>query len=212
MDSREFLRRWEAMPDLQHAELIDGVVFCMPSPVARKHGTTQFRLSGWLSHYVDATPGTEAGTDATWVMGPKSVPQPDVALRILPECGGQSTDTGEYFGGAAELVVEVSGSSLSRDLGSKLRAYEQAGVREYVTVLLETRQVVWRHLVRGKYREFEPGEDGWLRSGIFPGLWLDPVAVWNPRKPLRVALDEGLQSAEHAAFVKRLATTRRRGK
>ena len=30
LDSEEFLRRWEAMPELKHAELIDGTVFFMP--------------------------------------------------------------------------------------------------------------------------------------------------------------------------------------
>ena len=37
LTSDEFLRRWEAMPDLKHAELIDGIVH-MPSPVSYKHG------------------------------------------------------------------------------------------------------------------------------------------------------------------------------
>ena len=34
LTSDEFIRRWEAMPDLKHAELIDGIVQ-MPSPVRR---------------------------------------------------------------------------------------------------------------------------------------------------------------------------------
>ena len=34
LDVQEFLRRWEAMPELKFAELIDGVVY-MPSPQTR---------------------------------------------------------------------------------------------------------------------------------------------------------------------------------
>ena len=33
----EFLRRWEAMPDLRRAELIDGIVL-MPSPISKQIG------------------------------------------------------------------------------------------------------------------------------------------------------------------------------
>jgi hypothetical protein len=39
LTSGEFLRRWEAMPDLKHAELIDGVVY---RPFARKQPTLGF--------------------------------------------------------------------------------------------------------------------------------------------------------------------------
>ena len=33
LTSDEFMRRWEAMPNLKFAELIDGIVY-MPSPVS----------------------------------------------------------------------------------------------------------------------------------------------------------------------------------
>ena len=203
----EFLRRWEAMPELKHAELIDGTVF-MPSPVSRPHSTVHYSIGGWLWLYQELTPGCDGGSEGTWLMGGNNIPQPDVSLRILPECGGQSHDAGEYGAGAPELVVEVSGSSSSRDLGVKLDLYRGAGVREYLTVLLKPRQIVWRQLVRGRYREIEADEDGLLRSRIFPGLWLDPVAVWNPKRSLRTALESGARSPEHAAFVRRLAAAR----
>lgn len=44
----EFLRRYHAMPGLNHAELIEGRV-CMPSPVsAEQHGEPHFDLITWL--------------------------------------------------------------------------------------------------------------------------------------------------------------------
>jgi Uma2 family endonuclease len=210
LDSAEFLRRWEAMPSLKHAELIDGVVFLMPSPVFYPHSDAHSEMSAWLWLYKESTPGCGSGIDCTWSMGPKDVPQPDIFLRILSENGGQSRVDGDYATGAPELIVEISGSSLSRDLGVKLDLYRRAGVREYLTVLLETRQVAWRQLLRGRYREIAPDEDGLLRSQTFPGLWLDPAALWNPKRSVRTALDQGIRSPEHAVFVKRLAARKRK--
>lgn len=209
LTSAEFLRRWGAMPELKHAELINGVVFFMPSPVSLSHSFAQHELNAWLWLYKDATPGCQTGSEGTWVMGPKDVPQPDGFLRILPRFGGQSGDAGDYGAGAPELIVEISGSSLSRDLGAKLDLYRRTGVREYLTVLLKPRQVIWRQLVRGRYVEIPADADGVFRSRVFPGLWLDPGALWNSRKSIRTAVEEGLKSPEHAAFVRRLQRSKK---
>jgi Uma2 family endonuclease len=199
----EFLSRWEALPDLRHAELIDGIVF-MPSPVSRTHATLHMSLGAWLWLYSDATPGCEALSEGTWVMGRDDVPQPDLALRIRPSHGGQSGDSGTYAAGAPELIVEITGSSSSRDLGIKLELYQRIGVREYITVLLKPRRIIWRKLVGGRYGELQSNEDGLLRSEVFPGLWLDPEAVFDPARSIRTAVEQGLQSAEHAEFACKL--------
>jgi len=209
LTSAEFLQRWEAMPDLKLAELIDGVVF-MPSPVGLSHATVVSNINAWLWLYKDATPGCQSTSDATWVMGPTDVPQPDAVLRVLPEHGGHSGEAGGYGKGAPELIVEVSGSTLSRDLGIKLELYRKAGVREYITILLKPQRVIWRELSRGRYRDIDPSEDGLLRAHYFPGLWLDPQALWDPKQSLRPAIEQGIQTPGHAAFVRRLAKPRRR--
>lgn len=54
----EFLRRWEALPEIKRAELIDGVVY-MPSPLSLPHGRSQTLLTVWLGSYAIATPGCE---------------------------------------------------------------------------------------------------------------------------------------------------------
>jgi len=208
LDAEEFLRRWEAMPELKRAELIDGIVFTA-SPLSDDHAILDTALAYWLFHYADATPGCRAGSNGTWLMAPGSIPQPDLALRVLPEFGGQSTLDGKYPGGAPELVVEISASSMSRDLGIKLELYRKAGVREYLTILLQPKQVIWRHLVRGRYKELVAHEDGLLKSHVFPGLWLDTDAVWNPAGRLRKVAEAGLKSPEHAAFVQQLKSGRR---
>lgn len=207
LDGAEFLRRWEAMPELKQAELINGVVY-MASPVGGPHSKFHFVLTTWLGTYWNHTPGCDGGVEGTWEMGPKDVPQPDIVLRILPEAGGQSSDGGTYSKGAPELIVEVVWSSASRDLGVKLDLYRRTGVREYLTVQLHPRAIVWRQLVRGRYRELPPDGDGVLRSRVFPGLWLDPKALWTG-KLLKTAA-RGLRSPEHAAFVTRLRTALRK--
>jgi Uma2 family endonuclease len=205
LTSDEFMRRWEAMPDLKHAELIDGIVY-MPSPVSHQHAKFDAPLTGWLVNYAAGTPGCEVGSNGTWLMGDRDVPQPDIALRILPEYGGQSREEGEYAAGAPELIVEVAVSSRSRDLGVKLRLYERVGVREYLIAVAGKQQCLWKELTESGYRSLDPGADGIIRSRCFPGLWLDSAALWRIDLPrLFSVLQEGLDTPEHASFVSRLA-------
>ena len=88
LTAAEFLHRWEAMPELKRAELIDGVVFFMPSPVGLSHAAVVSTVNAWLWLYKDATTGCQTTSDATWIMGPTDVPQPDAVLRVLPQHGG----------------------------------------------------------------------------------------------------------------------------
>src|SRR5438105_3192816 len=101
----EFLCRWEALPDLKNAELIEGIVY-VGSPVSIEHGTFDSLTHWWLEHYAFRTPGCKTGNNATWMML-GSAPQPDAFLRVLPEFGGQSRTAGKYGTVAPELVVEV---------------------------------------------------------------------------------------------------------
>jgi len=204
LTAEEFLRRWEKMPDLKHAELINGIVFFMPSPVSTAHSDSHFDLAQWLGTYRDATPGCQAGLECTWKMGPDDVAQPDLFLRLDPEYGGQSRTEGKYAAGAPELIVEVSGSSTSRDLGVKLAVYRRSGVREYLSVLLNPKQVIWRTLVRGGYAEIAPEDNGLYCSRVFPGLGLDPAALWGSRRSVRTAVERGIKSEQHAAFLRQL--------
>src|SRR3954462_12173729 len=78
----EFERRYDAMPGLKKAELINGVVF-MPSPVrADRHASPHFRLNTWLGTYESHTPGTLGVDNATMRLDTANEPQPDVALLI----------------------------------------------------------------------------------------------------------------------------------
>lgn len=196
----EFLRRWEQMPDLKNAELIAGIVY-IPSPVSPIDSKYHFLVNGWLAPYVANTPGCEGGSTGTWLML-QDAPQPDVYVRILPDCGGQSRDFARYPSGAPELIVEVTVSTTSHDLGAKLELYRSAGVREYVSVLPEKPQVIWRVLEAGQYVTINPDADGILRSRVFPGLWLDPAALLaQDGKRVLEIVHQGLRSPDHQQFV-----------
>ncbi len=201
---QEFLRRWEAMPEVKFAELIDGVVY-MPSPVSSDHGRSDSRIITWLGTYIASTPGCDTGSQSTWLML-EDAPQPDSFLWICPEYGGQSTIEGKYHAGAPELAAEICLSSAAYDLGPKLELYQKAGVREYVAVLLEEEEIRWHRLVKGIYQLCRPTSQGVFRSKTFPGLWLDGPALWKyDMARVLQTLERGLRSAVHAAFVKKLA-------
>jgi Uma2 family endonuclease len=205
----EFMRRWEAMPDLKWAELIDGIVY-MPSPISVIHSDYQGRITGWAWSYAAATPGCICLPGGTWLMAADSAPQPDVALAIRPEYGGQSKVEGKYAAGAPEFVVEVSHTTTVRDSGTKLRLYERTGVREYLIVRPAKQNLAWHVLVDGKYRDLEPDVEGLYRSHVFPGLWLNPDHLWNcDDRALAATIQQGASTPEHGDFVAELARRKR---
>src|SRR5436190_10584959 len=109
----EFQRRYEAMPEVKKAELINGVVY-MPSPVTlRYHGEPHSNLGGWMFVYRVSTPGLQEADNATMrMLIGENEPQPDLSLRIKEEYGGQSRlDKAGYLLGAAELTAEIAASS-----------------------------------------------------------------------------------------------------
>jgi Uma2 family endonuclease len=203
----EFLRRWELHPEIKFAELIGGVVR-MPSPIKMEHGDRESDLGLWLSYYQAKTPGTRSSHNITTLML-EDCPQPDLHLRIVTASGGQSDDSGPYLAGAPELVVEICASSAVYDLQEKLELYQEAGVREYVAVVLGDRVLRWHQLVSGKYELMQRPADGVWRSGLFPGLWLDEAAFWvDDHARMLATVDEGLQTPEHGEFVRQLAARR----
>jgi Uma2 family endonuclease len=204
----EFLRRWEAMPHIKFAELIRGVVY-MPSPLSWEHGDTDQNVATWLGVYKAATPGCGGAVNATWLMSEDDAPQPDNSLRIRPEHGGQSRMEGKYAAGAPEFLAEVCVSSTSYDLHQKLEVYQEAGVQEYLAVLVREREVRWHRLVSGRFEVVLVSADGVYRSAAFPGLWLDAGALLRGDLARVLAvLHEGLDSPEHKQFVDQLAARR----
>ena len=201
----EFLRRFDAMPEVKKAELINGIVY-MASPVrARQHGIPDSLMQTWLGTYTAHTPGTRAAANSTVRFDADTVPQPDALLMI--ETGGQAR-IGEdgYVHGAPELVAEVAASSAALDLHDKRDAYRRAGVREYVVWRPVDQKIDWWVLEDDQFVPLEPDKEGVLHSRVFPGLTLDAKALLQGEAATVLSrLAKGLNRAAHKAFVKRLA-------
>jgi Uma2 family endonuclease len=204
----EFERRYDAMPGVKKAELIDGVVY-MPSPVRhRRHSRPHSWLGAWLTLYSQMTPGVDSGDNGSLRLDVLNEPQPDLYLLIQPECGGQARiSADDYVEHAPELVAEVSASTVSIDLHSKRDLYLRTGVREYIVWRVIDAALDWFILRDERFERLDLGPDGLHRSVVFPGLWVDPVAILAGDGPRNLAvLQQGLASPEHAAFVQRLRT------
>jgi Putative restriction endonuclease len=202
LDRATFHERYEAMPEETRAELIGGVVY-MASPLGLRHGQANVPVIVWLSYYAEFTPGVQVLDNASVFLDDYGEPQPDVALRILPEFGGRTRDEGKYYAGGSELIVEVSDSTLKKDLGPKLADYERAGVPEYIVLGVDPPVVRWHVRKEGHLVEVGPDADGLYRSTIFAGLWLDPAALLSG--DTRATVDRGVATGDHALFVARLA-------
>ena len=202
----EFERRYEARPDLKKAELIEGVVH-VPSPTrSASHARPHAAMVGWLFEYAVSTPGVQLNDNPTIRLDLDNVPQPDVALLIDPDRGGQArVSADDYVEGAPELVAEIAASSASSDLHDKLHVYRRNGVREYLVWRTLDRRFDWFELVEGVYRPRKPDASGLVCSHVFPGLRLARDALL--RGDFRAVLEAqqgGLDDPVHAAFVTRL--------
>lgn len=210
LSAAEFLRRYDAMPQVNKAELVQGIVY-MPSPVRiDQHGEPDNFVQGLLFNYAAATPGVRAATNSTTRLGRDDVPQPDGLLRILPEHGGQSRVGAKgLLEGAPELAFEVAASSASIDANDKKTTYRRAGVLEYVVWRTLDGVIDWWQLEDDEYQPLEPDEAGIYRSRVFPGLWIDAGALLAQDAPrLLETLNRGLADQTHAAFVAALKAIR----
>lgn len=207
----EFERRYDAMPNLKKAELIKGVVY-MSSPVRHKrHSKPNCDVVSWLTVYAAATPGVDYGVNGTVRLDVDNDPQPDALLRLPQELGGQSdVDDEDYITGPPELVVEIAASSVSYDLYDKKDAYQEHGVLEYIVWRTEDRALDWFRLQDGQYVAVAPNDEGIIESQTFPGLRLATTALLAGDVARVLAeLQNGLASAEHTAFVERLAAAQK---
>lgn len=154
-------------------ELIDGLLANM-SPKTREHENALAWLADWLTDSVDrrryqvriGSPLTLAGSE----------PEPD--LIVVPHDAPRP-----YHPATATLVIEVSVSSLRRDLVRKPSLYAAAGVDEYWVLDLDGRRVVIHR---------DPQHDGYADvAEVHAGSELAPAGLDVDA----VALDELLRAA-----------------
>jgi Uma2 family endonuclease len=153
------------------------------------------------------TQGVRIGDHVTVRLDLDNEPQPDAVLLIDEKLGGQARiSQDDYVEGAPELVVEVAASSAANDLHDKKRIYRRNGVQEYIVWQILENKIDWFRLQQDEYIALLPNEVGIIQSQIFPGLWLDVTALLTLKMTQVLAvLQEGLNSAEHTAFVQLLA-------
>jgi hypothetical protein len=204
----EFERRYELMPQVKKAELIEGEVY-MPSPVRLKqHAGPHAQFITWLGVYQAYTPGVCVGAQCSIRMDLDNEPQPDGALMVEPAYGGQVEYEDDYVVGGPELVGEISASTASIDLTKKFKVYRRNQVREYIVWRVLDNSIDWFARRESQLQPLPLDAAGILRSEVFPGLWLDPAAlVRGEMITVLAVLQQGLATAEHAVFVASLQTT-----
>ncbi len=204
----QFERRYAAMPRVKKAELIEGVVY-MPSPVRiNKHAKPHLILATWLGVYVGKTLGlNQFGDNATVKLDEDNELQPDLLLLLPASAGGKARiDGDDYVCGPPELVCEVASSSVSIDLHAKLNSYRRSGVREYLVWRTDDGAIDFFTLSEGLFEPIAADDQGLVKSGVFPGLWLDRAAILSgDMSKVLAAVERGVATPEHAEFVKRLA-------
>lgn len=203
----EFERRYDAMPNIKKAELIEGVVYMPAALRFRSHAEPHAHLIGWLLTYKVFTPGVLLGDNPTVRLDFDNAPQPDVALFIDKQRGGQARlSKDDYIEGAPEFIAEIAASSAAIDLGDKKRAYRRNQVREYLVWQVFEQKLDWFVWQEGEYASLPMDEAGIIRSQTFPGLWLATreLLAGNMQRVLAI-VNEGLASAEHQAFLRKLS-------
>jgi Uma2 family endonuclease len=202
----EFERRYNALPNLKKAELIEGIVYMPAALRFRSHADPHTNLVIWLGTYKIATPGLELGIEPTVRLDLENAPQPDAALFINETAGGQTRIAeDDYLEGAPELLAEIAASSVAIDLGDKKRAYRRNGVQEYIVWRVYDRAIDWFSLQDGDYVSLPVDDQGIVKSQKFPGLWLAVNAMLSGEMLAVLAtLQLGLSSAAYQAFKRQL--------
>ena len=195
LSRHEFERRYQAMPQVKKAELIEGVTYIGSLPRIKSHGEPHGNIVGWLGTYRAFTPNVVLGDNPTVRLDPDNEPQPDAVLFIPGRQATISAD--DYIEGAPELVVEVAASTVSIDLHDKKRAYRRSGVQEYIVWRTLDEQLDWFVLEEDEYVLLNADEQGTICSRVFPGLWLAVSALLEGEmRTVLSVLQTGLQSTE----------------
>lgn len=205
----EFERRYDTMPCLRKAELIEGVVYTSPA-IRHRHGEAHAHIVGWLGIYYAATPGMSLGNNATVRLDQDNAVQPDALLRLDEAVGGQSRiSEDDYIEGAPELIAEVTASNAFYDLHDKKNVYRRNGAQEYLVWRVYDEALDRFHWQEGRYVPLEADDEGIVHSQVFPGLRLDVAALLRGDLARMLAVaQQGLETEAHQAFVARLAGKR----
>lgn len=133
---------YDALPDEQRVELIDGVLYDMASPslLHQMIGGSIYRM---FADYIDRNKGkcipVIAPVDVQLDCDDKTVVQPDIMIL----CDRSKISEKKKIYGAPDFVLEILSKSTRKiDTIKKLQKYADAGVREYWIVDPEQKRVM----------------------------------------------------------------------
>jgi Uma2 family endonuclease len=174
MTAEDFFRD---APENQKAELIEGVMV-MPPPPMDSHERLMLFLVRLVAEFVEVCDlGEVRGSRTAVQLSDDFVVEPDI-LFVAKERAEIIGPRGVF--GPPDLVIEILSVSTARyDRGSKLRAYERAGVLEYWVIDPygpDGTQFFRREQER--FLRVEPDADGRLFSVALEGFWLDVAWLW----------------------------------
>jgi Uma2 family endonuclease len=199
----EFHTRYESMPYLKKAELIEGVVHTEPR-VGYRHGQASAAANFWLGYYRVKTPQVMACAHPTLMVDDANEFQPDALLRLEQNGGSWVTDE-DYLAGAPELIFEVAEDTKGYEFNEKRDIYRRIGVKEYIAWTLADKRIYWHRLQDGQYVPAETDAEGIVRSSVFPGLDLHAKALLQgDLSQVLATMQAGIASEVHAEFVKML--------
>ena len=119
----------------QETELVDGEVYLM-SPEWRPHLRIKSELAYQLRRAVEkAGLSLFVGVEGSIALSETDLPRPDILL--TSEIEGEGAVPGQ----AVPLVIEVSSTTLSEDMGQKAERYAAAGIAEYWVVDVNARLI-----------------------------------------------------------------------
>ena len=163
--------------DGKRYEILDGELFVTPAP-GRPHQRVVMRLAGMLDGHVTARGLGEVDiAPFDVILSDPNIVQPDLMVVASDRTAGFSH---RGFEGAPTLAVEVLSPSTGRiDRKTKLAIYARHGVPYYWIVDPVGRTIDVHRLTGSRYgrpTRFSGDRLGDLPP--FPGLVLDPVALW----------------------------------
>lgn len=161
----------EALPEGERAELIDGEMFWMDSPM-RTHQKILIELAIEIALYIKTKKGTCEVYPAPFAVYIKKDNRNYVEPDILVICDEDRLDEKGCHGAPDWAIEIVSPTSIKMDYERKVKLYREAEVREYWIVDAEKQTVTVYDFEHGKEAAVYPFTDQ-IKAGIFEDLYLN---------------------------------------
>lgn len=161
---RTALEVFKMLPEGTACEVIDNVLYMSPAPTFI-HQRSLLKIAGFLDLFVTqnqlgivVSPPFDVYLDEE-----RNAVQPDI-LFIKEERNNIIHKNGIH--GSPDLIVELLSSNRTHDTQLKYSLYEEKGVKEYIIVDPETREV-WQYVLEnGHYKESGPTEKGKIHINL----------------------------------------------